>query len=66
MVDQAITGNATITEIENVLFGFCDILHGMEVECREFVEGNLERVIDLLVNEYLAPDVICEMISLCP
>ena len=50
------------------MHGFCDILIGMEDQCQDFVDKNVEIVVDLLVNQYLSPDAICgkEFLGLCP
>ena len=50
------------------MHGFCDILIGMEDQCYDFVDKNIEIVVDLLVNQYLSPDAICgeEFLGLCP
>merc|ERR1712004_155319 len=66
ILDENLTNNATIGEIESVLDAACDILVGMEQDCKDFVAANLEVVIDLLVNEYASPDVICGSLMLCP
>ena len=66
ILDEALTNNASISQVEDILFKACDILIGMEQECKDFVTDNLEKVIDLLVNQYLSPDVICEQLYLCP
>ena len=67
VVDEALVSNQTIGQIEGVLDAMCDILVGMEDDCKGFVSDNLAAVIDLLVNEYLSPDEVCEdYLGLCP
>ena len=66
ILDESITNNQTISEIEGILDQACDILVGMEQDCKDFIANNLETVVDLLVNEYLSPDQICNNLSLCP
>ncbi len=65
-VDQSLTNNATEEAIEEVLGYFCDALVGMEEDCHHFVHEWLPIIINLLVEEYLDPNEICEMIQLCP
>ena len=66
IADDAITNDQTEQEIENILFQFCDLLPGLEQECRDFVKKQLPIILDLLVNEYLNPTEVCEKLSLCP
>ena len=67
ILDEALTNNQSISQVQDIMYGACDILVGMEQDCKDFVDSNLEKVIDLLVNEYLSPDKICEeFLSLCP
>ena len=66
ILDENLTNNATLSEIESFLDAACDILVGLEQDCKDFVAANLETVVDLLVNEYLSPDEICNSLSLCP
>merc|ERR1711982_205427 len=55
ILDENLTNNATISEIESFLDAACDILVGMEQDCKDFVAANLETVIDLLVMNMSAP-----------
>ena len=50
------------------MHGFCDILIGLEAECYDFVDTNVQIIVDLLVNQYLSPEAICgeEFLGLCP
>lgn len=66
LADEAILANQTIDDVKNLLYNFCNILVGMEDDCKAFVDENVEKVIDLLVNEYLNPTEICEKLNLCP
>jgi hypothetical protein len=38
------------------LYGACDILVGMEQQCKDFVDEQLPIIIDLLVEQYLNPE----------
>ena len=57
---------STIQQVEDILHGACDILVGMEQDCYNFVDANLQKIVDLLVNEYLSPEAICNELALCP
>ena len=50
------------------MHGFCDILIGLEDACYDFVDTNVQIIVDLLVNQYLSPEVICgeEFLGACP
>merc|ERR1711934_807934 len=58
----------TITEVVDIMHGFCDILIGLEDACYDFVDTNVQIIVDLLVNQYLSPEVICgeEFLGACP
>ena len=66
LVDEGITSNQTISQIEEILDQACAILGPLELECIDFWSINLERIIDLLVELYLTPAEVCEQLSLCP
>ena len=66
IVDETLTSNGTISDVEAAIDAACDILIGIEDSCKDFVHNNLEMVIDLLVNEYLSPEAICNGLGLCP
>ena len=66
IADDTITDQGTIDAVESALDAACDILVGIEQQCKDFVHENLQMVIDLLVNEYLSPAEICEQLALCP
>merc|ERR1712025_1061113 len=66
IADDAITDGQNVADIEAVLDGACDILVGIEQDCKDFVHQNLQMVIDLLVNQYLEPTQVCEQLALCP
>jgi hypothetical protein len=66
IVDEAITNNATLEVIEDLLYTFCDFIPTLEQNCKDLVDENLQMIVDLLVNEYLDPNQVCESIFLCP
>merc|ERR1712215_32426 len=66
ILDDTITDDSTIAQVHDILYSACGILVGMEQECYDFVDANLEKIIDLLVNQYLTPDAICGELTLCP
>ncbi len=66
IADEALTSNATIDTIAEGLHAFCDILTGLEQTCKDFVDEQLPVIIELLVNEYLEPNEVCEQLTLCP
>merc|ERR1712061_180288 len=66
ILDDTITADTTIQQVHDVLYSACSILVGMEQECYDFVDANLEKIIDLLVNQYLSPEAICNELTLCP
>merc|ERR1739842_57549 len=68
ILDETITDNTTISEVVDIMHGFCDILIGLEAECYDFVDTNVQIIVDLLVNQYLSPEAICgeEFLGLCP
>jgi hypothetical protein len=49
-----------------VVVGLCDYLVGIEEDCIAFIHEQLPVVINLLVEEYLNPTEICEILTLCP
>ena len=55
-----------VFQIEGILDGFCDVLPIGAEFCHDFVQNNLEGIIDSLVNEYLDPEEICTQLTLCP
>merc|ERR1712045_461399 len=59
ILDETITDNTTISEVVDIMHGFCDILIGLEAECYDFVDTNVQIIVDLLVNQYLSPEAIC-------
>merc|ERR1712183_204456 len=64
ILDETITDNTTISEVVDIMHGFCDILIGLEAECYDFVDTNVQIIVDLLVNQYLSPEAICGKNSL--
>merc|ERR1712077_7527 len=66
ILDETITSNSTIEQVQDILYGACGILIGIEQECYDFVDANLQRIVDLLVNQYLSPEAICNELTLCP
>jgi hypothetical protein len=38
----------------------------LEQQCKDFVDEQLPIIIDLLVEQYLNPEEVCEQLSLCP
>ena len=55
-------------KVVDIMHGFCDILIGLEDQCYDFVDTNVQIIVDLLVNQYLSPETICgeEFLGLCP
>ena len=55
-------------KVVDIMHGFCDILIGLEDQCYDFVDTNVQIIVDLLVNQYLSPEAICgeEFLGLCP
>ena len=53
-------------KVVDIMHGFCDILIGLEDQCYDFVDTNVEMIIDLLVNQYLSPEAICGNLGACP
>merc|ERR1712073_270805 len=66
ILDDSITDQSTVEQVLDVLHTACDFLVGMEQECYNFVDTNVEKIIDLLVNQYLSPEAICNELTLCP
>merc|ERR1712109_47448 len=66
ILDDTITGDSTIEQVHDILYRACGILVGMEQDCYDFVDANLEKIIDLLVTQYLSPEAICNELTLCP
>ena len=66
ILDDTITDDSTIEQVHDILYSACGILVGMEQDCYDFVDANLEKIIDLLVNQYLSPEAICNELTLCP
>merc|ERR1712243_73736 len=55
ILDDTITDESTVEQVHDILYSACGILVGMEQDCYDFVDANLEKIIDLLVNQYLSP-----------
>ena len=53
-------------QIESALDAWCDLLTGLEASCKEYVAEHLAEVINLLVDEYLNPQEVCDYLYLCP
>ena len=55
-------------KVVDIMHAFCDILIGLEDQCYDFVDTNVQIIVDFLVNQYLSPEVICgeEFLGLCP
>merc|ERR1711976_568562 len=66
IADDFITGNSTISQVEDALHQACAILGILAETCNNFVDENVEGIIDGLVNDYLEPEQFCTSISLCP
>ena len=67
VIGDAYTSDQNIAHIEKLLNLWCDVLVGLEDECKAFVSENVEKVVDLLVNEYYSPDKVCQTyLHLCP
>merc|ERR1711962_701202 len=66
LVDNAIIGNSTIEQIEDLLEQVCGALPIGQQTCFDFVHDNLEGIIDSLVNDYLDPEELCTQLTLCP
>jgi hypothetical protein len=53
-------------QISDILYAACDVLIGLEQQCKDFVDEQLPIIIDLLVEQYLNPEEVCEQLFLCP
>jgi len=67
LLDAFITDEVTEEQVADFLSGVCSILPSpLDIECETMITEYTDDIIELIVNQYMRPDQVCEALSLCP
>merc|ERR1712179_621227 len=67
LLDQYLTDTDGEEAIADALKQICAALPSpLDTECDAMISEYADDIIELIVNEYLGPQQVCEQISLCP
>merc|ERR1711970_1571068 len=67
LLDQYLTDTDSEEAIADALKQICAALPSpLDAECDAMISEYADDIIELIVNEYLGPQQVCEQISLCP
>ncbi|XP_023322330.1 saposin-C [Eurytemora carolleeae] len=67
LLDETITDPTNEQQVINFLDQICGFLPvEIQAECHALIMEYVDDIIELLVNEYLAPADVCDAINLCP
>eukprot|EP00090_Calanus_glacialis_P013136 TRINITY_DN21764_c0_g1_i1.p2 TRINITY_DN21764_c0_g1~~TRINITY_DN21764_c0_g1_i1.p2 ORF type:complete len:105 (-),score=34.13 TRINITY_DN21764_c0_g1_i1:56-370(-) len=67
LLDQYITDTTNEEAIADALKEICALLPApLDAECDAMISEYTDDIIELLVNEYLSPQQVCDQLTLCP
>merc|ERR1711936_271766 len=67
LLDQYLTDTTNEQAIADALKEICALLPSpLDTECDAMISEYTDDIIDLLVNEYLSPQQVCDALTLCP
>lgn len=67
ILDATITDPTNEEQVAEFLDQICNVLpSSLQIECHTLVTEYVDDIIELLVNQYLAPKDICDALTLCP
>merc|ERR1711970_1611817 len=67
LLDQYLTDTTNEQAIADALKEICALLPSpLDTECEAMISEYTDDIIDLLVNEYLSPQQVCDALTLCP
>merc|ERR1711972_1313157 len=67
ILDENITDPTNEQMVADFLDNICFLLpHPQEDECHTLISEYVDDILELLVNQYLAPQLVCDEIQLCP
>merc|ERR1711915_826728 len=67
LLDAYITDGATEQQIADALKQICSVLPSpLDIECEVMITEYTDDIIELIINQYMRPDQVCEALSLCP
>jgi len=67
LLDQYLTDTDSEQAIADALKQICAALPSpLDTECDAMISEYADDIIELIVNEYMGPQQVCEQISLCP
>merc|ERR1711892_804747 len=67
LLDQYLTDTTNEQAIADALKQICAALPSpLDAECDAMISEYTDDIIELLVNEYLSPQQVCDALSLCP
>merc|ERR1719481_265054 len=67
LLDAYLTDEPTEQGVADALAEICSLLPPpLDLECFTMIEEYTDDIIELIVNQYLAPGQVCEALSLCP
>merc|ERR1712117_169172 len=67
LLDAYITDETTEQQIADALQQICNLLPSpIDVECQVMINEYTDDIIELIVNQYMRPDQVCETLALCP
>merc|ERR1719431_228912 len=67
LLDQYLTDTTNEQAIADALMEICALLPPpIDTECDTMISEYTDDIIEMLVNEYLSPDQVCDAIGLCP
>merc|ERR1712215_54451 len=67
LLDQYLTDTTNEQAIADALKQICAVLPSpLDAECDAMIAEYTDDIIDLLVDEYLSPQRVCDALTLCP
>merc|ERR1712098_448811 len=67
LLDAYLTDDTTEQQIADALKEICSILPSpLDVEYEVMITEYTDAIIELIINQYMRPDQVCEALSLCP